>query len=449
MDDGLAGTSLDNASENLNVNGGINLVHTLRAGEGALSSLTSSVGFQQEERRLDTLYVISENQNAGLENVDTGTQVDINQRRELVRDRGLYLQEEALLLDERLTLTAALRAEHCSVNGDPHKFFVYPKGAAAYRFGGLPAVFDELKVRFAYGEAGNLPLYGQKFTPLFANQNITGNPGLITTGVAGDPDIIPERQRLQRTLAPSTGYLTEYVNGGELRNRGVELMLQVTPVKTGRLQWNSRVGFALNRSLITDLPVPPFNPGGFGVALGAFRIQEGASATQIVGNDGADVVRKLGDTEPTFRMFFLNGINWGPLRANLLVDWQQGSSIINLTRFLYDLVGNTPDWQAGQQRLADFTENSRTGVYIEDAAFLKVRELTLSYELPTSLWARAFPGLKTARIALSGRNLLTFTGYSGLDPEVSNFGNQPIARNIDVAPFPPSRSYWASLELGL
>jgi TonB-linked SusC/RagA family outer membrane protein len=484
LDDQLAGTSLDNSSENLNVNGGINLVHTLR-GEGTFSRLTSSIGFQQEERRLDTLYVISENQNAGQENVDTGTQVSIAQRRELVRDRGLYLQEEALLLDERLSLTAAVRAEQSSVIGPYLRFFFYPKAGAAYRIPELPTAIEELKVRVAYGETGNLPLYGQKFTALVPNRNISGNPGLITTGIAGDPKIVPERQReieagvdlvafngdglleltvyqrdisdllLQRTLAPSTGYLTQFLNGGGLRNRGVELMLQVVPVKSGRFEWSSRVGFALNRSEITTLSgEPAFNTGGFGVALGAFRIEEGASATQIVGNDGPKpdgsccVVRKLGDTEPTFRTFFLNGVSWGPLRANLLLDWQQGSSIINLTRFLYDLVANTSDWQAGEQRLAEFSQNFRTAVYIEDATFVKLRELTLTYELPASLWSRAFPGLKTARLSVSGRNLLTFTGYSGLDPEVSNFGNQPIARNIDVAPFPPSRSYWASIELG-
>jgi hypothetical protein len=49
---------------------------------------------------------------------------------------------------------------------------------------------------------------------------------------------------------------------------------------------------------------------------------------------------------------------------------------------------------------------------------------------------------------VSSRNLWTFTRYSGLDPEVSNYGNQPVARNFDIAPFPPSRSFWISLELG-
>jgi hypothetical protein len=45
--------------------------------------------------------------------------------------------------------------------------------------------------------------------------------------------------------------------------------------------------------------------------------------------------------------------------------------------------------------------------------------------------------------------VFTFTNYSGLDPEVSNFGGQPIGRNYDVAPYPPSRSFWLSITAGL
>ncbi len=87
--------------------------------------------------------------------------------------------------------------------------------------------------------------------------------------------------------------------------------------------------------------------------------------------------------------------------------------------------------------------------YIESASFLKFREVSLSYNLPTSVASRLFGGVRSATITLGARNLLTFTSYSGLDPEVSNFGNQPIARNIDVAPFPPSRSFWFGVNLGL
>ena len=57
--------------------------------------------------------------------------------------------------------------------------------------------------------------------------------------------------------------------------------------------------------------------------------------------------------------------------------------------------------------------------------------------------------MKSLQVSLTGRNLLTLTNYSGLDPEVSNFGNQPIGRNYDVAPYPPSRSYWLSVTAGI
>ena len=76
----------------------------------------------------------------------------------------------------------------------------------------------------------------------------------------------------------------------------------------------------------------------------------------------------------------------------------------------------------------------------------KLREVTLSYKLPENVVGTIFRGQASgARVELSGRNLYTWTDYRGLDPEVSNFGNQAIARNIDVAPYPPSRSFFFSL----
>jgi hypothetical protein len=80
---------------------------------------------------------------------------------------------------------------------------------------------------------------------------------------------------------------------------------------------------------------------------------------------------------------------------------------------------------------------------------VKLREVTLSYNLPQQLTARLFGG-RTSNVSLelSGRNLVTWTDYEGIDPEVSNFGNQNITRNQDLAPFPPSRSFFASINLG-
>ena len=131
-----------------------------------------------------------------------------------------------------------------------------------------------------------------------------------------------------------------------------------------------------------------------------------------------------------------------------LLDWQQGSKIINLTRLLYDFGQVTPDYVgAGEARLDAFS-NGDIRPYIEDASFLKVREVSLTYDVPAK-WAKQIGPVETLQVSLQGRNLLTFTGYSGLDPEVSNFGSQPIGRNYDVAPYPPSRSFWLSVSAGL
>ena len=88
------------------------------------------------------------------------------------------------------------------------------------------------------------------------------------------------------------------------------------------------------------------------------------------------------------------------------------------------------------------------GPYIEDATFLKVREVSLGVGLPTAWLNKVGLGLSSARVSITGRNLLTFQKYSGLDPEVANFGSAAIRGNLDVAPFPPSRSVFFNISLG-
>ena len=75
---------------------------------------------------------------------------------------------------------------------------------------------------------------------------------------------------------------------------------------------------------------------------------------------------------------------------------------------------------------------------------MKLRELSLSYEVPRGVLGRR---VSSAQLQLSARNLKTWTKYSGYDPEVSNFGNVAAGRNQDVTPFPPSRTFWLGLNL--
>lgn len=495
--DAFPGTTLLSNSDNVNLNTSANLVHVFSPASGSFTATTSG-GVQYEERDLNIARTVGRGLIAGQRNIDAATNVGVFESRQRVEDLGVYVQEELLMLDNRLLLTGSLRADRSSSNGNPEEYFLYPKAAASYRIAGFAPRLDELKLRVAYGETGNQPLFGQKFTPLSATNNIGGFPGIVVTGVAGDPNIRPERTReieggfdatlfagrasleftayeqnitdllLTRTPAPSSGFSSQFFNGGELRTRGIEAALAATPIRTGSFSWFSRTTFYTTRSTIESLPVPAFRTGGFGDALGAFRIEQGKSATQIVARiveGDSIVVRQVGDATPDFKMGFTNDFTVGRFSLASLWDWQKGGEVINLTKLLFDFGQVTADFAddpqmvtnigprkinrvltAGERRLAGFGAETRP--YIEDGSYLKLREVSLSFDVPTGAMPRVLGGVRSAQLKLSGRNLITITDYSGLDPEVSNFGNQPIARSIDVAPFPPSRSFWLSVNLG-
>jgi TonB-linked SusC/RagA family outer membrane protein len=475
--DGLPGTVVVSKSSNRNLNAGLNLSHRFNpsaSDEG--TQFTTSAGIQYEERRLYATQILARTLLAGQESPQQTTSQTVSSRIEPVRDLGIFGQEELLLADRRLLLTAGLRADRSSSNGNTKKFFFYPKVAASYRFlrpfGGI----DELKLRGAYGQTGNRALFGAKYVT-DTTGTIGGLFGTFINNRAGDPTIKPERQEefeagidatlanggaelnltvyqrnikdliLEQTIAPSVGQeLRVFGNGGELRNRGVEASLTLHPLQSRDVNWIFRTTFFANRSKITQLNVPAFETGGFGTSLGAFKIEQGASATQIIGQEG-----KVGDANPDFQMSFSNDIDFHRFTLGFLFDWKHGGDLVNLTEFLYDITANSKDYNepnGGADRI-----NARgaglTQPYVQDGSYLKLREVNLSYNLPVGLTSSLFgDGVRYARLSLTGRNLLRVTPYRGLDPEVSNFANQAIVRNIDVAPFPPSRSFFFSIDLG-
>jgi hypothetical protein len=97
----------------------------------------------------------------------------------------------------------------------------------------------------------------------------------------------------------------------------------------------------------------------------------------------------------------------------------------------------------------DQWDNGRNALpYIGMGTFVKLREITVSYQLPErfiqGLWGRG----RDARLMVSGRNLGMWTDYWGVDPEVNNFGTQNVVRFVDLAPYPPNRSYFIGIDLG-
>ena len=489
--DGLPGTAVRSNAQSLNMNLNLSAVHTYRSSGSGLRA-TTSVAHQYEQRGLSNTRVVAQNLIGGLDNIGRATAVNVAEDISRTNDVGINAQEELLLFNQKLFLAAGFRADRSSNNSDANKFYYFPRAQSSYRFTSLPWAFEELKLRVAVGRSGNQPQFGQKFSEFFGG-NIGGLPTIeIGTGAqTADLNLRPEIQTevetgldlsmlkgraavefsyfnkriddllVTATLANSTGYGIRIFNGGSIQSRGYEAALRAFPIVTKSFEWNSTTTFSTVNAKVLALPVPPFQAPGFGTTFGTFQVEGGKSLTQIVGNDslpnGQGIVRQVGDANPAFRMGFSNTFRLGKLNLTTLFDWQKGGEVINLTRYLWDLSRNGPDCNdiaalpnannetVCARRIRTFARQTRN--YIEDASFIKMRELALTYDLPSKLVRRALSRAESARLTLSGRNLLIITDYTGVDPEVSNFGSQAVSRGFDVSPYPPSRSFWLSIDV--
>ncbi|MDR9447559.1 MAG: SusC/RagA family TonB-linked outer membrane protein, partial [Balneolaceae bacterium] len=114
---------------------------------------------------------------------------------------------------------------------------------------------------------------------------------------------------------------------------------------------------------------------------------------------------------------------------------------INLSFLLTDAGGTSPDWNEpvegstflkGAERLI----NGGSGAYIEDASYVKLREVGLFYTLPQSFTGSV---VRQVKVGVSANNVLLFSDYRSYDPETSVFGTQAINNSVEVTPFPTSR----------
>ena len=475
--DGYPGTIVDNNANVTNANLNATLAH--KYSMGTLFTATTSAGFRRDREQLQAVYNTGRNLPSGQTNVSYGVIQSSGETQRLVKDLSYFAQEEFLTLNEALLVTAAVNSERSSVNGDQNKFYTYPKASASYRLPILPPFTDEVKFRVAYGKAGNKPPFESPYSNLVVTfiDNRIGERGSRTLG---NPNIKPEtstefeggvdaqfwggRAALEVTrfrkqvddliifprLAPSTGFGFNTVNGGQLVNNGTEIGLKLQPVHTGYLDWISNTTYATVKGEITRLDVPSYLYGiGFGAGYGDVRIRKGHSPTEVVANfNGGEFA--VGDAQPDYTMGFSNDFNIGPVRIGSLLDWRKGGKVVNLTNayfdgFLSDGTGLLADTAASAERANDF--GGKRAVYVENGGFLKLREISVSVGIPQRYLGSWLGSQATdLRLELSGRNLKTWTKYTGLDPEVSNFSNQDVGRIIDVTPFPPSRSYFVSLS---
>ena len=481
------GTIVDGNSDVVNANLNASLVHRFIA---KLATATTSVGLRQERAQSSQAVVRGQGLFPGITNFATAVQTGVQDQQDVTKTFSYYAQEELLTLGERLLLTAAVNAERSSTNGDTSKFYAFPKYSASYNVPFMPSAVDNLKLRIASGKAGNRVPVNFKYTFL-AQLPENGLIGLrpatqvglanvapeVTTETEGgfDAQFLKGRAQFEFTAyhkrttglvlaaaqAASTGFTAAVINGGALVNNGTEIGLNLLPIQTKSFNWQSHTTYSRNRGLVQSLPVPAFYTGnGFGERTARTKVQVGYPADEVVAFTGFDPVTKarqesfFGSASPDYTMGFGNDFTAGPFRLSSLLDWRKGGYIADLSQTYLEYGVNG---QSGivNGNFADTVMNNKDQAlykagfpaFLERGTFVKLREVTLSYSLSPRLSNTLFRGsAHDVRFEVSGRNLKTWTKYRGLDPEVSNFGNAPLSRLWDLAPYPPSRQFFFSID---
>ena len=230
--------------------------------------------------------------------------------------------------------------------------------------------------------------------------------------------------------------------------------LGITPIQREHFNWIFRTTFTSIRNRVLELNLPGgaqgFRPAnaGYGLSYGEFFVQVGRPITQIIGVDDLGNTISLGQANPKFRWAATNQFTYHRLTMSFMLDWQYGGVAQNQTLSLYDCNGLAPDFSSPRGQ-AGYDACNNTGdarPFVESTSFLKLRNASISLDLPDHL-ANAF-GARSARVSVEGVNLITKTDYTGYDPEVSNYGQQAITRNIDLGPYPPSRQFFFTIQAG-
>ena len=489
---GLNGVSVQGSTRNLNSNLAAFLVFSHYANNGL--SFTTSTGVTQEDFNTNSILAEASNLIGTETNLDQSGNRNLSQFRIIQQDKGFFAQEEINFKDLILA-TVGFRADKSSNNGDVNQLFFYPKANVAFNVHNLASfsnnkVVSGLKLRGAYGESGNFARFGAKST-IFNSSIVDGNSGVSVPALLGNSTVGPERQKelevgfdlgilnrfnldftyyiknvedllLNADLPPSSGFSSQVTNAAELQNRGFEIGLAANIINKQNTVWNTRFGFWTNEAEVTRLDVPAFTTGGFADFLGNQLVKEGFSPLTVIGvgpnpdltlnGDGEPTLQIYGSGEPDFQLSWFNQLSFGDFDLSFVWHWKQGGENINLSALLFDLNETTHDFDDtdldpdgvltnGPFRLSLL--GSSTEPYIQDAGYIRLREIGLYYNIPLN----KDNALKNIRLGFSGNNLINIFEYDSYDPEVSNFGNGGLSSGVEVTPFPSSKRFDFHVQL--
>ncbi|MEJ8841035.1 SusC/RagA family TonB-linked outer membrane protein [Lacibacter sp. H375] len=482
------GDVLHGRQESFNKNFQAALVHNVNVNK---FGFTTQAGIVRLEFDYNSFFIRGRGLAPKQTNVQQATVQQIDQQFDSrVQEAGIFAQEE-VNWDDKIIATAGVRFDKSTLNGDINKMYAFPKASLAINLTNFDfwnvGFINQLKPRIAYGETAGPVAFGSTFTPLNGT-NIGGLLGSVVSTQIGNTGIRPETAReiefgidaglfknrlsLEATyyikttanniqnlnLSPAVGVNTTPSNEAELENKGIELALAGTVIQKSNVRWFSRLMWWKNDVLVKKLGIPSYLTGAFGTGLGTFLIQEGVSPLTIVGSPAITpgVFTVWGNNQPKFTMSWFNTVTFlKNFDFSMMWEWRNGGDNINLTSFLTDSGGTTEGWFDDDNK--DGTPNGRqrppapynnAGRWVQDATFLKMREIGLYYNVPQNSVNKWFNGfVDRIRIGASGNNVLLFTKYEGYDPETSTFGAQSIAGNVDVAPYPTTRRLFFHINL--
>ncbi len=306
--------------------------------------------------------------------------------------------------------------------------------------------------------------------------------------------------------APSTGASTIKTNAIDLSSHGFQASFNVNILQAKGFNWNFTTNFSNETSRIDKINGPPIiltssagstqevliagqkigqiygykaltslsqtrlngTPYILPANYGNYEIVNGRVVDKTTkGVQFTNEVYPLGDPNPKFNMSFINSFNYKALTFGFQFDWVQGSHLYNQTKeWMYrdgisgdydkpvTINGTTAAYTAYYRSIyADYfgarngpARNGTKDYFYEDASFLRLRNISLSYDFSSLIKNKVF---RRVQLTLTGRNILTFTKYTGFDPEISSgASNSAFDRGVDHDSTPNSKSYQLGLNLG-
>ena len=284
---------------------------------------------------------------------------------------------------------------------------------------------------------------------------------------------------INRVIAPTTGFSSLLDNFGSLENKGFEIVLNLGVIRKADFRWDITGIFNRNRNKATKIgqaltllstnggaPVAILEGQPIGVFYGTFFATD-ASGNQIKNTSGIPVTERgiqnsplsyttqrdgsgqpsgtvlrkvIGDPNPDYTASLVNELQYKKLSMRFQFDAVQGVEVFNADFRTRQGVGNGKVAEDEQRGL--LPRGYILGIYgieewrIDDGSFVKLRELSLSYD-----FGKVKNIFNNLTLSVSGRNLISFDNYKGYDPEVNAGGQSTVLRGIDFGAVPIPRTF--------